>query len=109
MLQQQDAIKKNRQSLIQNMQGEAYTSMISYFGAQNVNESTVKRGKKSKRATSRKSSKHRSSMSAQATLDDLHKQAGLIRESITPIRHIDGSREECDGKTISFSEMQVEE
>ena len=109
VLQQQDAIKKNRQSLIQNMQGEAYTSMISYFGAQNVNESTVKRGKKTKRSTSRKNSKHRGSMSAQATLDDLHKQVGLIRESITPIRCIDGSREECDGKTISFSEMQVEE
>ena len=58
--QQANAINSNRKSVIQmGAAGQDYSSVISYFGAQNPNESTIRKGK---RTTNRSSSRKDTSL-----------------------------------------------
>jgi len=91
-----------------------YSSIISYFGATNPNESAIRKGHGSKkRLKSRKSSKQRSSSIGANPIEfiDNNKNSSMDKDHVTPMRVMNATSNErtfvddVDGKTMSFSEI----
>ena len=91
-----------------------YSSLISYFGPANPNETTMRKGKGKKRLKSRKSSKQHSNSVSQNHIEYGYNDYSINHEAVTPLRKNEVSQEgvfvnDVDGKTMSFSEIQIED